>query len=215
VSRRARAAAFLVAALACAALAAVVAGRYSSSVQAQYGALRPVVVAAADLPAGQVIGPGQVSEALVVRRIPASFAPPGVLRHPQDALGRAPGTTIPAGSYLLVAQLAVPAPGPPPAPATADGLRPVQVAVAGAEALVIGGADPAGSRVDVVVAQQSGLGNRARTFIAATAVKLLALQAPKGPGEGWSATLAVTREQALVLIAADAGGKEVRLLPQG
>jgi Flp pilus assembly protein CpaB len=214
VSRRTRAAAFLIAALACAALAATVAGRYRSSVHAQYGELQPVLVATAELPSGEVIGPAQVSRALTVRRVPASFVPPGVLRRARDALGRAPAATIPAGAYVLGTQLAVPSAGPPPVPAAARGLRPVQVAVGGAEALVIGGADPAGSRVDVVVAQQSGLGNKARTFVAASAVELLALRGPQGPGEGWSATLAVSREQALALIAAEAGGREIRLLPR-
>lgn len=214
MSRRARAAAFLFAAIACAALAASVAGRYRASVESQYGPLRPVLVASAELPPGRVIGPAEASNELAVRRVPASFAPPGALRRPEDALGRAPGATIPAGAYVLGSQLAVPSPGPPPSPAAADGLRPVQVAVGGAEALVVGGADPAGSRVDVVVAQQGGLGNRARTFVAADAVKLLALRGPQGPGEGWSATLAVSRAQALSLIAAEAGGREIRLLPR-
>jgi Flp pilus assembly protein CpaB len=214
VSRRTRAVAFLIAALACAALAATVAARYRSSAQAQYGTLQPVLVATADLPPGEVIGPAQASHSLAVRRVPASFVPPGALRRPQDALGQAPSAAIPAGAYVLGAQLAVPSAGPPPVPATARGLRPVQVGVGGAEALVIGGADPAGSRVDVVVAQQSGLGNKARTFVAASAVELLALRAPQGSGEGWSATLAVSREQALALIAAEAGGREIRLLPR-
>lgn len=214
MSRRTRAVAFLIAALACAALAATVAARYRSSAQARYGTLQPVLVATADLPPGEVIVPAQASHSLAVRRVPASFVPPGALRRPQDALGQAPSAAIPAGAYVLGAQLAVPSAGPPPVPATARGLRPVQVGVGGAEALVIGGADPAGSRVDVVVAQQSGLGNKARTFVAASAVELLALRAPQGSGEGWSATLAVSREQALALIAAEAGGREIRLLPR-
>ncbi len=58
MSRRARALAFLGAALACAILAAALAGRYRSSVAAQYGALRPVLVASAELPAGRADRPG-------------------------------------------------------------------------------------------------------------------------------------------------------------
>ena len=94
----------------CAILAATVAGRYRSRVEARYGPLRPVVVATAELPAGQPIDPDRVQAALTVRRIPASFVPPGALTRPADALGQAPGATITPGSYLLAAQLAAPAP---------------------------------------------------------------------------------------------------------
>jgi Flp pilus assembly protein CpaB len=214
VSRRTRALVFLVAALVCAALAATVAGRYRSRVEARYGPLRPVVVATLELPAGRPIEVGRAQTALAVRRVPASFVPPGALVRPADALGRAPGATIPAGSYVLGAQLAVPKPDAPRDPGVGRGLRPVQVAVAGAEALSVGGSPPEGSRVDVVVSRQAGLGRSAEARIAATAVKLLALRSPSGPGEGWSATLAVTEQQALALIGAQSAGREIRLLPR-
>jgi Flp pilus assembly protein CpaB len=214
VSRRRRAVAFGVAALVCAGLAANVATRYRSSVEAQYGGLRPVLVATSELAAGQPIGPKEIAGALAVRRVPARFAPPGSLRRPQDALGQAPGVTIPAGSYVLAAQLAVPSPEPPPTPGAAHGLRPVQVEVTGAEALLVGGASPEGTRVDVVVSRQSGLGDDARTYIAAEDVQLLALRGPKAAGEGWSATLALSRDQALDLIEAEAGARQIRLLPR-
>jgi Flp pilus assembly protein CpaB len=214
VSRRTRAIVFLVAALVCAALAATVAGRYRSRVEARYGPLRPVVVATSELAAGQPIGVEKAGAALAVRRVPASFVPPGALVRPADALGRAPGATIPAGSYVLGAQLAVPRPDAPRAPGVGEGLRPVEVAVAGAEALTVGDGSPEGSRVDVVVARQAGLGRSARARIAASGVRLLALQSPAGPGEGWSATLAVTEQQALALIGAQSAGREIRLLPR-
>ncbi|MDX6605485.1 MAG: pilus assembly protein CpaB [Solirubrobacterales bacterium] len=214
MSRRTRALVFLIAALVCAALAATVAGRYRSRVEARYGPLRPVVVATAELPAGEPIGVERAGAALVVRRVPASFVPPGALVRPADAMGRAPGATIPAGSYVLGAQLAVPKPDAPRAPGVGQGLRPVEVAVAGAQALTVGGAAPEGSHVDVVVSRQAGLGRSARAHIAATAVRLLALQSPGGPGESWSATLAVTEQQALDLIGALSAGREIRLLPR-
>jgi len=88
------------------------------------------------------------------------------------------------------------------------------VAVAGAEALTVAGEPPEGSRVDVVVTRQAGLGSSARAYIAATNLKLLALRSPAGPGEGWSATLAVTEQQALSLIGAQSAGREIRLLPR-
>ena len=149
-----------------------------------------------------------------MRRVPASFIPPGALVHPADALGRAPSATIPSGSYVLDTQLAVPGPKAPRGPGVGRGLRPLQVAVAGAEALTVGDGSPEGSRVDVVVSRQAGLGRAATARIAATDVRVLALQSPPGPGEGWSATLAVTEQQALSLIGAQSAGREIRLLPR-
>ena len=213
MSRRARALAFLLAALACAGLAAAVAGRYQSGVEARYGPLHPVVVAIDELPAGGLIGPAETRKSMTVRRVPASFVPDGALRRPADALGRSPAAAIPAGSYVLAAQLVVPEPEAP-APGVGDGLRPVQIAVSGGEALTLDGGSPEGSRVDVVVSEQSGLGRRGRTFVAAAGVRLLALAGPGGPGQGWSATLALTRAQALALIAAESAARQIRLLPR-
>jgi Flp pilus assembly protein CpaB len=214
VSRRARALVFLVAALVCAVLAATVAGRYRSRIEARYGPLRPVVVATAELPAGEPIGVERAGSALSVRRVPARFIPPGALTRPANALGRSPGATVPAGSYLLGAQLALPKADTPRTPGVGQGLRPVEVPVAGAQALTVEEAAPEGRRVDVVVSRQAGLGRSARAYIAAASVKLLALQSPAGPGEGWSATLAVTEQQALALIGAQSAGREIRLLPR-
>jgi Flp pilus assembly protein CpaB len=215
VSRRARALVFLAAAIICAILAATVAGRYRTRLEARYGPLRPVVVATAELPAGEPIGMDRAQAALAVRRVPASFVPPGSLTRTADALGKAPGATIPAGSYVLGAQLAVPQPETAPRPGVGEGRRPVEVAVAGADALTVDGTPPEGRRVDVVVARQAGLGSSARAHIAATGVKVLGLRSPAGPGESWSATLAVTERQALDLIGAQSAGREIRLLPRG
>jgi Flp pilus assembly protein CpaB len=213
VSRRRRAILFGVAAVLCALGAATVAGRYRTAADARYGDLRPVLVASADIPAGTMIGPEQAAKSLSVRRIPSSFVPPTALRRPEQALGMAPGASIPAGSYVIGAQLAVPAPAAPATPGAGQGRSPVQVSVTGAEALTFGGAAPEGSRVDVVIAQRSGLGNDAKTYVAASGVRLLALRSPQGSGQGWSATLAVNRDQALELIEAEAAAREIRLLP--
>ena len=213
MSRRARAIAFLAAALVCALLAAALAGRYRSSVESRYGELRPVLIAAVELPAGKAIAPGKLAQALAVRRVPARFVPPGALRNPEEAVGRAPAAIVPAGSYLLAAQLVWPAPETPQVAAGA-GRRPLQVEVLGGEALVAGGASPEGGKVDVVVSRRSGLGDKGDAEIAATRVELLALAGPEGPGDGWSATLAVSRSEALQLIEAQAGGGEIRLLPR-
>ena len=214
MSRRARALAFLIAAVICAVLAATVASRYRSRLDARYGPLRPVVVATSELMAGEPIGTERAQAGLAVRRVPASFVPPGALTRPADALGRAPEATIPVGSYVLGEQLVIPHAKEPARPGVGAGLRPLQVAVAGAEALTLGGVRPEGGQVDVVVSRQAGLGRSASAHIAASGVKLMALAAPGGPGESWSATLAVTEQQALSLIAAQSAGREIRLLPQ-
>lgn len=214
MSRRTRALSFLAAALVCALLAAAVAGRYRSRVESQYGPLQAVLVATSELPAGQAIGPDQARSALAVRRVPASFVPPGALTRPADTLGRAPAAAIPPGSYVLGVQLTVPEAAAPRSPGVGAGRRPVQVSIAGAEALMVGGTSPEGTRVDVVVSQQAGLGHAARAYIAATGVRLLALKSPGQPGEGWSATLALSEQQALDLIGAQSAGREIRLLPR-
>jgi Flp pilus assembly protein CpaB len=151
---------------------------------------------------------------LAIRRIPASFIPPAALSNPTDALGRAPAAPIAPGSYVIGSQLRIPPSKPQRTFGVTSALRPLQVAVAGAEALTVGGAVPEGRRVDVVVSRQGGLGRTARARIAAGGVKLLALSAPTGAGEPWTATLAVTEAQALSLIASQSAGREIRLLPR-
>lgn len=213
MNRRARAIAFALAALACAALAASIAGGYRSGIEAQLGELRPVVVASRAIDAGEMLDSGVVRRSLTVRRVPSRFVPPGSLRRPAEAIGLRPQAPIPAGSYLLAAQLAVPQPEAASAPRLHKGRRAVEVQVQGAAALQLGG--PAeGARVDVVVAEQPGPSGTGRTYLAATGVRLIALRQPTGPeaAGAWGATLALTREQAIRLIAAQNYAREIRLL---
>jgi Flp pilus assembly protein CpaB len=218
MSRRGRALAFVIAALCAAAVAAAIADGYGASVARGYGALRPVVVAAADLGPGQQIEPGQAAEELELRRVPARFVPPGALANPAEAIGLAPTAAIPAGSYLLASQLRPPRVDPASALGLGHGRHPVEISVSGAEALLVAGAQPVGERVDVgVTTEPSGSGS-GRTYVAAAAVPLLAL----GPGadgaaaEGVAAaTLGLTRGQALRLIAAESFARRVTLLARG
>jgi Flp pilus assembly protein CpaB len=218
MNRRARAVAFLVLAVGCAALAATVANGYNSSVAESFGPLREVVVAARGLPAGESIGPGQL-RSLQVRRVPARFVPPGALAAPQQALGREPAATVPAGSYLLAAQLRAPRAGRARGgPRLARGRRPVEIAVSGGGALLATGGSPEGSSVDVVVTTEPRGPGPGRTYVAAAGVRLLALNqleaAGPGPAAGWMATLALTRREALRLIEAESFARAVRLLPR-
>lgn len=223
MSRRARAAAFLVAALACAALAAALAGGYGRSLSAQLGELRPVLVVAADLPARRPIAPRLAARALEVRRVPARFAPPGALASPAEAIGRAPAADLSAGEYLTAGLLRSPPPRRGGRPRLDPGLSPVEIHVSGAGALAAGsGGSPAGE-VDVVVTTEPGAGGRGRTYVAARGVTLLSL-VETGEGAGGIdggfgalpshvATLALRRGQALRLIDAESFARQIRLIP--
>lgn len=215
MSRRTRAVGFLLASLLAAVAAAAVADGYGERVVAGYGELRPVLIAAADLRAGEELDPRAVTEKLEVRRVPVRFVPPGALAAPTEALGLAPSTSIPTGSYLLASQLRSPrsAPG---GTFLGRGRRPVEILVAGAGALSASGVQPVGSKVDVVVTTEPEGSGSGRTYVAASAVPLLGL----GPGgEGGAgeatATLGLTRAQALQLIAAQSFARRVTVIPGG
>ena len=218
MSRRGRALAFVLAALLAAATAAAIADGYGARVARGYGELREVVVARAPLEAGTAIDARRAASELELRRVPARFVPPGALRDRAAAIGLVPTAAIPAGSYLLASQLR-----PPPAPGSRSlglgpGRHPVEIAVSGAAALLLAGAEPAGGRVDVVVTAEPAGPGRGRAYVAAAAVPLLALAPGPGgvAGDGLAAaTLGLTRGQALRLIAAESFARRLTLLPRG
>jgi len=215
--RRRRAAAFFVLALLAAAVAAAIADGYGSRVARGYGPLRPVVVLTRSLRPGGPLGPDELSAALEVRRVPARFVPAGALVSPQEALGLAPVSPLPAGSYLLAAHLRPPRPHRPRVPALGD-RRPVEISVSGADALLAVSAPASGTKVDVVVTTEPSGAGPGRTYVAAAGVPLLALgPGADGPGPGGAsaATLALTRRQALRLIAAESFARKLTLLPEG
>lgn len=214
MSRRGRAIAFLVAALAAAVAAAAIADGYGRSVVRGYGELRPVLVAAGTLRAGREIDPEAAAEELEVRRVPVRFAPPAALAAPREAVGLVPLVPIPPGSYLLANQLRS-ARSPRAGAALGSGRRPVEVVVSGAGALTAFGAQPVGSRVDVVVTTEPGGSGSGRTYVAAPGVPLLGL-APGGEGGAGeaTATLGLTRAQALRLIAAESFARRLTVIPR-
>jgi len=217
MSRRRRALAFLLAALLAAAGAAAIAAGYGARAARGYGALRPVVVLERGIAAGRRIGPREVSAALAVRRVPVRFAPPGALAAPEEALGLVARAALPAGSYLLGAQLAVGRGREKRAGALGAGRRPVEIAVSGAGALLATGGG-AGRTVDVIATGEPRGAGPGRTYVAAPHVPLLALRpAAEGPGPGATAaaTLGLTRRQALRLIAAESFARKITLLPGG
>jgi len=213
--RRRRALLFLAAALLAAGLAAALADGYGAGAARGYGPLRPVVVVERALAAGQRLGPGEVGSGLALRRVPKRFVPPGALAAPREALGLVARAPLPAGSYLLGAQLGVAHRGRRRR-RLGGGRRPVEIAVSGAGALLAAGAPAAGAKVDVVVTSEAGGSGSGRTYVAAPRVPLLALRpADEEAGPGLAeATLGLTRAQALRLIAAESFARRVTLLPE-
>ena len=213
MTRRVRAAAFAGAAAVCAALAAGATGSEPAG-SAQFGPLRPVVVAAAPLPARREVHPGS----LELRRVPESFVPPDSLPSPAQAVGRSPVAPIPAGGYVLGSQLAGEQPGPRRRPGLRAGLVPVEIAVQATGPLTGRRIE----RVDVIVTSEPGPGGSGRTRVAARGVALIDLRpAPVDSAGAVTApsatssvvTLAVTRAQALRLIQAESFARTIRLIP--
>lgn len=216
MSRRRRAAAFLALALVSAAAAAAIADGYGARAAHGYGALRPVVVLDSGLTAGKRIGPRETGSALTVRRVPERFAPPGALASPAQALGLVLRSALPAGSYLTAAQLRPPRRRGSAARPLPLGRRPVEIAVSGAGALLAADLAGGAAKVDVVVTGEPTGAGPGRTYVAAAGVRLLALRpGPEGPTGPAAATLALTRPQALRLIAAESFARKLTVLPGG
>ena len=150
------------------------------SVARGYGALRPVVVLGAGLPAGRARsgrrGRRGASRCAGCR---SASSRAGRWPSPGEALGLVPPRPLPAGSYLLAAQLRPPRPARAATAASPAAGGPVEIAVSGADALLAAGAAPVGREGR----RRRHHANRAapapgRTYVAAAGVPLLAL----GPG---------------------------------
>ncbi len=215
MSRRGRAVAFGLLAAVCGIASASIASAYRDRVDEQLGETRSVVTVTRSLAAGTELRAPLLRRATELREVPIRFLPPDAMPSPTPAGGRRLAVAVPAGSYLLGSQLRA-AKQPERGPDLGDRLHPVEVTVSGAGALAAAGG---GTRVDVVVAGEPVTGGRARVAVAARRVRLLAI-APADPvdetaagADGWSATLALTRAQALELIEAENFAREIRLIP--
>jgi Flp pilus assembly protein CpaB len=204
-------------ALVTAALAAGIADSYGSRVASSYGPLRRVVVATKSLEAEGVLRPVDIAGKLEVRRVPARFVPTGALRDPREALGLAPTVGLEPGSYLVASQLRTRRPRSEPSGALGSSRHPVEIAVSGADALLAAGSIGAGAKVDVVLTTEPSGSGPGRTYVAVAGVPLLGLgPGVDGPGPGGTAaaTLALTKRQALRLIAAESFARKLTLLPE-
>ena len=147
---------------------------------------------------------------------------PDALVAPEEAIGRVPVAPIPAGSYVVASQLQVRQPERERRPDLGRGRSPVDIAVTGGGALLAAGGRLEGSKVDAVVTSERGVSGRGETVVAAEGVRLIALvEGAGGSSEGlpgppqWTATLALSRREALRLIQAESFARQIRLLPRG
>ncbi|HEU4598905.1 MAG TPA: hypothetical protein VFS26_04100, partial [Solirubrobacterales bacterium] len=84
----------------------------------------------------------------------------------------------------------------------------------GVGALATFGAQPVGSRVDVVVTTEPSAAGSGRTYLAATEVPLLGIGPSQEPAaETSTVTLGLIRRQALRLIAAESFARKVTVIP--
>lgn len=216
MSRRRRAAGLALLAGIAALLAGTIVNGYGASLARSYGALRPVVIAGAELPQGKPIGPETAAGVLDQRRVPDRFVPPGALARAGDAVGLEPVADLPEGSYLVASILRPPRRPAASTPGLGAGRRPVEINVSGAGTLAMSGQSP--SLVDVVVTSEPRGVGPGRTYVAAAGVPLISIgPGPDGPGPGTatSVILGLTRTQALTLIAAENFARQVTLLPRG
>lgn len=216
MTRRGRAIGFAGLALVCAVASASIASGYRESVDERLGELRSVVTVSRSLAAGVILDARLRRSALTTRTVPTRFLPPDAIADPAQVTGRRTVAPIPAGSYLLASHLRAPQRREPRGPKLAGDLHPVEVVVSSAGSLASTGS---GERVDVVVAGEPVTGGRAKVRVAAEDVRLISVT-PAEPGEAtdvgggsWSATLALSRDQALDLIEAENFAREIRLIP--
>lgn len=208
MTHRRRGLLFAAASVAAALIAAMAVAKQGRSGSLEAGGLRPVLVARTALAAGARIEPAD----LEVRRFPGAYLPAGVLTAPAQAAGERLIAAVPAGAYLLPANLGAADPRRRTLAPRLGSTRmtPVEIGVAGAGALRR--SSLRGGRVDVLVTRDSPRGLGGHTRVAVERAGLLALERDGGePGE-WTATLAVPREAALRLIEAESYAREIRLI---
>src|SRR6476659_9682875 len=170
MTRRRRAAALLGLALLLGVLAASdVAGR-EAALRRQLGPAVPVVVVREPLRAGERIE----RASLAVREVPERYAPPGVVRDPDAAVGQRAAVAIAERTDLAASLLAVPGDDAEPhGPILRRGERALDLVAVGAADAVVPGA-----RVDVLVTYDGRAGASGPTRLALADVEVLAARPP-------------------------------------
>jgi len=203
-------------ALVCGSLAAASVRETVEDVESRTGSPVPVVVVTRELPEGERLGVRLAERALVVRQVPARYAPRDGLAAPDQALGLELAVPVSRGAYLTGAMLRPPGGASPAGAPVANGQRLVEVAVSGGRELSATGGV---ARVDVLVTTERRSGG-GRTFVALENVELVAAR-PLGQSDVADvdgsppdavATLRVAARAAVFLTAAQNFAREVRLL---
>ncbi len=186
-----------------------VAGR-EAALRRELGPVVGVLVTRAEVPAGAKIR----ARALAVRRAPERYAPAGAFRDPAEVVGARAGVAIPAGTDLQPALLAGAGETSGPAPARAGERVARIVAVGAARELA------PGTLTDVLITRD-GPGGVARTRLALRGAEVLSSAAAPRAGEGDQSglprvalALRVTLAQAIALVEAQNGARELRALPR-
>jgi Flp pilus assembly protein CpaB len=169
----------------------------------------PVLVARDAIPSGTLIDRTTASTLLATSPAPAGLALPGLLRRPDQALGRRTAAPLAPGEPVTWAALGG-APGLGPGPLR-SGERAVPVPLAAAGGAAAGLAP--GSRVDVVASTGEGAGGRSAVVVADAEVLAVGAVGPDAPTpDGASALLRVSSSAALRLTHALDFARDVRLL---
>lgn len=190
--------------------ASEVAGR-EAAVRRMLGPVVPVVVADREIERGAAIG----LRDLAIRHLPARYAPGATFGSPVQVVGARAAVAIPAGADLHPALLAT-------------GAEPAEQALAGARRgeriariVAVGAADelPPGSLADVLITREDASG-AARTRLALRAARVVSSERAPAPPEGEGAALPhvvlglrVSLAEAVELTQAQAGARELRVLP--
>lgn len=182
-------------------LAASDVARRESALAARIGAPLHVVVAGADLPAGEPVD----ARRLAVRRVPARYAPVGAAVTPAEVAGRRLASAVPRGGYVTLDHVQDDLGSGPP---VRRGERALEIVASGPPDFVV-----AGARVDVLVTRE-----RAAELMLQDVEVLAAVAAPEAPEAAGvprvAATLRLTLRQAVALAAASEFARDVRLLPR-
>jgi pilus assembly protein CpaB len=195
MTRRRRAAVLLALAAALGLLSSAHMSRREAALRAQLGPLTEVVVARSDLAAGASVE----LDDLAVRRLPARYAPAGEPTFAAALAGHRLAVPVPAGA-AVTPELLQRAP-PTPESLVRRGERAVEV--------VASGSVETGARVDVVITTDK------RTQLALQNVEVIRARpapAKEDTGPRVTATLRVSAEDAVYLVAAQSFARDVRLL---
>jgi pilus assembly protein CpaB len=214
--RRRRGAALGLVATACGALAAAGVHDTVEEVESRTGAPVPVVVAAKEIAVGTNLDRRRGASALIVREVPARYAPRDGLSSPAQATGLETAVHVPAGAYVTAPMLRDPRADTAAVAPVRRGERLVEVPVTGGREFAAAGVP---ARVDVVVTTE-GRSGRGRTFVALEDVELVSSR-PTGSIDAADAggtpadtmaTLRVSARAAVFLTNAQNFAREVRLL---